>query len=286
MKYIFLVSILFLFSCCDTKKKNAGAIVEEWINKEIVLPETLVFTIQGKDTIQFPKTNGFKIVNYVDSTGCTVCKMKLAYWTGFIKEVDSVSNDSVQFLFFFFPKNERDLRYALKVDQFKYPVCIDLLDSINKMNNFPTDVRFQTFLLDKNNKVIAIGNPIYAKKVRDLYLNFISGKKEPSPQKQVQTEITVSETLFDFGKFSFKESQKCIFTLQNTGKALLVIDDVNTSCGCTSVQYSKEPVKPGESLRITVIYKADHPEHFRKTITIYCNVPTSPLQLKITGNAE
>ncbi|WP_155269777.1 DUF1573 domain-containing protein, partial [Bacteroides fragilis] len=44
--------------------------------------------------------------------------------------------------------------------------------------------------------------------------------------------------------------------------------------------------KPGESLRITVIYKADHPEHFRKTITIYCNVPTSPLQLKITGNAE
>lgn len=82
----------------------------------------------------------------------------------------------------------------------------------------------------------------------------------------MQTEITVSETLFDFGKISFKESQKCIFTLQNTGKALLVIDDVNTSCSCTSVQYSKEPVKPGESLRITVIYKADHPNTLGKLL--------------------
>ena len=87
------------------------------------------------------------------------------------------------------------------------------------------------------------------------------------------------------GKFRLK-NHKSVFLHYKTGKALLVIDDVNTSCGCTSVQYSKEPVKPGESLRITVIYKADHPEHFRKTITIYCNVPTSPLQLKITGNAE
>ena len=123
-------------------------------------------------------------------------------------------------------------------------------------------------------------------RIKKLYLDIISGNKMTSKKGSMQTEITVSETLFDFGKISFKESQKCIFTLQNTGKALLVIDDVNTSCGCTSVQYSKEPVKPGESLRITVIYKADHPEHFRKTITIYCNVPTSPLQLKITGNAE
>ena len=43
---------------------------------------------------------------------------------------------------------------------------------------------------------------------------------------------------------------------------MLVIDDAVTSCGCTSVEYSKEPVSPGKSLDIIVTYKADHPEHF------------------------
>ena len=65
-----------------------------------------------------------------------------------------------------------------------------------------------------------------------------------------------------------------------------MIDDVITSCGCTSVVYSREPVQPGKSLDLAVTYKADHPEHFNKTITVYCNVPDSPLQLKITGDAQ
>ena len=43
---------------------------------------------------------------------------------------------------------------------FSYPVCIDEKDSFNLLNKFPKDNRFQTFLLDKNKKVVAIGNPI------------------------------------------------------------------------------------------------------------------------------
>ena len=37
---------------------------------------------------------------------------------------------------------------------------------------------------------------------------------------------------------------------------------------------------------LNVIYKAEHPEYFDKTITVYCNVETSPIVLRITGNAE
>ncbi|MCS3107605.1 DUF1573 domain-containing protein [Bacteroides fragilis] len=42
----------------------------------------------------------------------------------------------------------------------------------------------------------------------------------------------------------------------------------------------------GKSLDIIVTYKADHPEHFNKTITVYCNSSVSPLRLKIMGNAK
>jgi hypothetical protein len=37
---------------------------------------------------------------------------------------------------------------------------------------------------------------------------------------------------------------------------------------------------------LEVTYKAEHPEHFNKTITVYCNIESSPLVLKIMRDAE
>ena len=54
-------------------------------------------------------------------------------------------------------------------------MCVDVDNRFNKLNNFPADMTFQTFLLDKNNKVVAIGNPIHNLKVRELYLKIIQG---------------------------------------------------------------------------------------------------------------
>lgn len=61
---------------------------------------------------------------------------------------------------------------------------------------------------------------------------------------------------------------------------------LSTSCGCTSVDYFKQPVSPGDSISLKVVYKADHPEHFGKTIIVYSNMNPSSVQLKITGDAE
>ena len=69
-----------------------------------------------------------------------------------------------------------------------------------------------------------------------------------------------------------------MFTLKNTGTNPLVVDNVSTSCGCTSVDYSKEPVRPGNSILLNVTYKADDP--------VYCNAESSPVVLRITGDAE
>ena len=281
-----LFFLLTLNSCQKVKEKEVVRLMKEWNRKEVLFPDDLLFTVLEKDTLKEIPKSDYTIITYVDSIGCTSCKLKLQNWLLLERKLRSITNKRVSCLFVIHPKSKKEVNYILQENHFDCPVCIDDSDIFNKLNKFPANIMYQTFLLDAGNKVVAIGNPIHNDRIKKLYLDIISGNKMTSKKGSMQTEITVSETLFDFGKISFKESQKCIFTLQNTGKALLVIDDVNTSCGSTSVQYSKEPVKPGESLRITVIYKADHPEHFRKTITIYCNVPTSPLQLKITGNAE
>ena len=173
-------------------------------------------------------------------------------------------------------------------DKFTYPIYIDVADSLNRLNHFSSDERFQTLLLDKDNKVVAIGNPINNPKVKELYLKIIQGEKvaQEKETEVINTKVAIDKTSISLGRFNWQKEQKVTFTLKNTGNKPLVVQDINTSCGCTSVSYSKEPVQPGRELKLEVTYKAEHPEHFNKTITVYCNMESSPLVLKIMGDAE
>ena len=74
--------------------------------------------------------------------------------------------------------------------------------------------------------------------------------------------------------------------MKKVGYKALVILDVASSCGCTTVAYSMEPALPGKDIALEVVYKAEHPEHFDKTITVYCYTENSPLVLKISGDAK
>jgi len=100
------------------------------------------------------------------------------------------------------------------------------------------------------------------------------------------TTVVTDVASIDFGSFPYTEKQESRFVLTNTGDKLLVIYDVVTSCGCTTVSYSKEGIRPGGQTELTVTYEVDKMEHFSKTVTVYCNADNSPLRLKITGMAE
>jgi hypothetical protein len=179
----------------------------------------------------------------------------------------------------------KELRYITCRDVFTYPVCFDEMDDFNQLNHFPGEMTFQTFLLDKDNKVVAIGNPVHNPKVKELYLKVLTGGEVVKAETPITKVIQDVESI-DFGSFPQLEKQERKFTLTNTGQHVLVIYDVITSCGCTRVNYSKEGIRPGEKAVLTVIYEAEKAEHFSKTVTIYCNADNSPLRLKITGNAE
>ena len=285
--FVIIFILFFLFSCGNRKEENIATLLQAWNGKEILFPANLTFTAQDKDTIDFSMLGKYKILTYVDSIGCISCKLQLGKWKTFMKEVDSLGMNSVRFLFFFSPEKRTNFLRTLKLDNFTHPICIDEENRLNKLNHFPVaDMNFHTFLLNQDNKVLAIGNPIHNPKIKELYLNIIQGKKDIEGEKTLRTEINIEEPLISLGRFNWKEERKAIFKIENIGKYPLVINDVTTSCGCTSVDYSKEPVRPGDSISLQVTYKADHPEHFDKTITVYCNANLSLVHLKITGDAE
>ena len=281
-----LCALLFIASCGETDKDRINRLVKEWEGKEIKFPSHSTFTVLGKDTVDFTFSDAdYKVLTYIDSVGCASCKLQLPRWKEWVHEVDSLTGGKVPFIFYFHPKDMKELRYLTRRDGFSYPVCFDEKDELNRLNRFPTEMTFQTFLLDRDNRVVAIGNPVHNPKVKDLYLSLMTGK-ETSKTTGTTTTVAVNQTTIDFGSFPQPKKQERSFVLTNTGNQLLVIQDVTTSCGCTKVEYSKEPVRPGGTLVLKVIYEAEQAEHFNKAITVYCNAENSPLRLTIKGNAN
>ena len=66
---------------------------------------------------------------------------------------------------------------------------------------------------------------------------------------------TIEELEKDFGVILLTDTREHVFKLVNTGNKPLVIYDVVTSCGCTKAEYSKAPVRPGETLDLKVMRK-------------------------------
>lgn len=281
--FLFVILCSLFFSCQNGKQDKINDLVLYWQGREIVFPQNSIFTLLGEDTVDMQMEGTYKIVSYLDSMGCISCKAQLPAW----KElVTCLKSEKVPVLIFMNNRNLKEIQFVLKRETFNYPVCIDENDSLNKLNHFPSDMVFQTFLLDKDNKVLAIGNPVHNPKIRELYLKIIRGEKTERETKAVKTKVYIDKTSAILGDFDWQQEQKAVFILKNAGDKPLVIEGVNTSCGCTSVSYSKEPVQPGKDIALEVTYKADQPEHFNKTITVYCNADTSPIVLKISGNAK
>ena len=65
---------LFLMSCLN-KDNNIVSLLKEWEQKEILFPKEMYFTTMLRDTTYYNLQSEYKILAYVDSIGCTSCKL-------------------------------------------------------------------------------------------------------------------------------------------------------------------------------------------------------------------
>lgn len=71
----------------------------------------------------------------------------------------------------------------------------------------------------------------------------------------VDKTLTFENKVHDFGKFAESGgSQTCIFKYRNNTNVAIVIQKVIVSCGCTQVEWSGKPTKPGENGEIKVLF--------------------------------
>jgi hypothetical protein len=107
-----------------------------------------------------------------------------------------------------------------------------------------------------------------------------------SPVTRNNASIAFNTQEYDFGAIPLKKEADYSFNFSNPGKTPLMINNVKPSCGCTAVEWTRAPVKPGKQGTITVRYDAASPGIFHKEIAVYYNGPGSPVILKIKGKTE
>ena len=154
--------VLFVAISCkkDEKKAEAQKIVIEWTGKEIIFPADIECTYLGRDTVCPDRDTPYKILLYTDSTGCTDCKLQLYKWSTLVEEAETIMPGKISFHFYFQPKDEKELKFMLRRDNFRQAVYIDRRSKLNGVNKLPDNMSYQCFLLDKDNKVVLIGNQI------------------------------------------------------------------------------------------------------------------------------
>lgn len=177
-RYVFTNLFIFitLFSCftgCDNNERKLKRFIQEWQGRKIVIPGDSKIKVQGRDTDMLQINNSrFKILNYIDTSGCTACQMKLYEWTKLQKETDSL-NLKVTYLFIVCTNKYEELETLQNMNHCLIPFIYDDQRKITKLNNFPSIPGLQTFLLDSMNQVLLIGNPIENEKIKALYIKRI-----------------------------------------------------------------------------------------------------------------
>jgi hypothetical protein len=97
--------------------------------------------------------------------------------------------------------------------------------------------------------------------------------------------MQLSATEHDFGTFKEEAGRQTYdFIVTNTGIEPLVIKNVVASCGCTTPDWTKQPIPAGGKGKVTAIYDpANRPGQFNKTLSVYTNTKPEVVVLVIKG---
>lgn len=89
--------------------------------------------------------------------------------------------------------------------------------------------------------------------------------------------------VIDYGTINVDADGTRVFKFKNIGKSPLVIERIQSSCGCTVPKKPEQPIMPGTTGEIEVKYNTHTPGGFSKAITVFSNATEPTKMLRIKG---
>lgn len=171
-RYLYLITFCYLlvFLGCESKQ-TVQKVLRKSYGKQInlKLPMQYVFEDTTLDATSQPELPPIKVVVYIGGQLCAPCFRNYLSTTS--EFIDKFSSDSVQYICVMYPRPIEEIQEAM--DSLKLPqtvVLYDKGDQYLKKNSLEkyTDM-FRAFLLDKNNRVVLVGDPLRSTDLRKIY---------------------------------------------------------------------------------------------------------------------
>lgn len=173
-------NIVILFSCSSQKKEFQNNI-EKMQSKKITIPydQMACWTSDSILDISPWRNAKYKLVHYVDSASCSSCYLQKVKINDFLFNMEKKSNNNFYKKIIINPgsKAKKELKKMFFEKLIPQTIFIDSTNIFSIKNpNIPLETQYHTFLLDPNNNVVLVGNPITNKKIREIFLAIIEKK--------------------------------------------------------------------------------------------------------------
>lgn len=112
--------------------------------------------------------------------------------------------------------------------------------------------------------------------------------KAVGSKTRIDAAVEIDKTVHDFGDVLIDAGPlSCTFTIKNISSKAMLIYNVVSSCGCTDVKWTREPLQSGKTGTISATYSNDEgPYPFDKTLTVYFSNVKKPVILRLRGSVH
>lgn len=181
--FLFLIAAFSLITACESNKSKIKKTIEQMQSAQIEIPYDKLdcWTSDSIKEISPWKKAKLKLVHYIDSAQCSSCYLVKKQALEPLIKLEKESNNQFYNTFIVQPGvNSRNWKVLTEKYKHKSTPTTLFIDSVNVFieanPNMPSESMYHTFLLDENNKVILVGNPMLNKQIEDMMLSIVEEK--------------------------------------------------------------------------------------------------------------
>ncbi|WP_439487736.1 DUF1573 domain-containing protein [Algoriphagus sp.] len=137
---------------------------------------------------------------------------------------------------------------------------------------------------DQDAKIKALEDKIAQLETSNTSVTPVNAQATTAADPSTLGAFQFPEMEHDFGAINEGKVVEHIFKFTNNGQAPLVISNITASCGCTSPDWTKAPVKPGEEGFVKVVFDSNNKSGAQApTVSIQANTNPNVTRLKLKG---
>ena len=138
---------------------------------------------------------------------------------------------------------------------------------------------------DQEDKIKALEDKIAQLENNNTAVTPVNAQTATPADASTLGAFSFEEMEYDFGTINEGQVVEHIFNFTNNGQAPLVISNITASCGCTSPEWTKTPVNPGEKGFVKVVFNSAAKSGAQApTVTIQSNTNPTVTRLRMKGS--